>query len=218
MLNNLISNAARRSPETTPIRIDAARDGLHAAISVADEGRAGPGGRFTFTLPAAAEADGNESARPASSGPDVVEDQAGRPRILVLDDDPQTLHHIRDVLLAAGYAPLVTADPADLPRLLRTEKPQLVLLDLMLPGADGIELLERTPGLADLPVIFISGYGRDETISRALEAGAADYIVKPFSPTELTARVRAALRLRARPASYILNERGVGYRMPAPSD
>ena len=53
----------------------------------------------------------------------------------------------------------------------------------MLPGADGVELMERMPGLADLPVSFIAGYGRDQTISRALEAGAADCIVKPFSPT-----------------------------------
>ena len=60
-----------------------------------------------------------------------------------------------------------------------------VLLDLMLPGADGIELTTQVPELADLPVIFISGYGHDETIARALEAGATDYIVKPFSPTEL---------------------------------
>ena len=57
----------------------------------------------------------------------------------------------------------------------------------MLPGTDGIELMEAVPEFADLPVIFISGYGRDETIARAPEAGAADYIVKPFSPTELTA-------------------------------
>ena len=129
----------------------------------------------------------------------------------MLDDDPHTLRHARDALMAAGYAPLVTADPDDLSRLLRTEKPELVLLDLMLPGADGIELMERVPGLAELPVIFISGYGRDETISRALEAGAADYIVKPFSPTELAARVRAALRLRARPTSFVLGDLAINY-------
>ena len=69
----------------------------------------------------------------------------------------------------------------------------------MLPGTDGIELMRTVPELADLPVIFISGYGRDETIARALEAGADDYIVKPFSPTELTARIRAALRRKRRP-------------------
>ena len=66
--------------------------------------------------------------------------------------------------------------------------------------------MERVPGLADLPVIFISAYGRDETIARALEAGAADYLVKPFSPTELTARVRAALRGRAGAEPVVLGE------------
>ena len=128
-------------PRTTPIRIDAARDGFH-----------------------------------------VAEDPGRRARILVLDDDPHTLRHARDALMAAGYAPLVTADPDDLSRLLRTEKPELV-----------------------------SGYGRDETISRALDAGAADYIVKPFSPTELAARVRAALRLRARPTSFALGDLAIDY-------
>ena len=88
----------------------------------------------------------------------------------------------------------MTGDPEELARLVETKQPQLVLLDLKLPGADGIELMQHVPKLAELPVIFISGYGRDETIARALQAGAADYIVKPFSPTELTARVRATLR------------------------
>ncbi len=59
-----------------------------------------------------------------------------------------------------------------------------------LPDTDGIELMEQVPGLTYLPVIFISAYGRGETIARAFESGTADYIVKPFSPTELTARVR----------------------------
>ena len=127
-------------------------------------------------------------------------------RILVVDDDPEALRYVRDALAAAGYAPLVTGDPQELSRLIRTKNPHLVLLDLMLPGTDGIELMGSLPELADLPVIFISGYGRDETIARALEAGAADYIVKPFSPTELVARIQAALRRLAR--SRTLRARG----------
>ena len=71
--------------------------------------------------------------------------------------------------------------------------------------------MERVPELADLPVIFISGYGRDETIVRALEAGAADYIVKPFSPMELTARIRAALRKQAEPEPYLLGALAIHY-------
>ena len=86
-----------------------------------------------------------------------------------------------------------------------------MLLDLLLPGTGGIELMARVPELADLPVIFLSAYGRDETIVKALDAGAADYVVKPFSPTELTARVRAALRRRADPEPFRLGELAVRY-------
>ena len=128
-----------------------------------------------------------------------------------MDDDPQTLRYVREALAAAGYDPLVTGDPQELSRLVKTKKPQLVLLDLILPGTDGIELMEHVPELADLPVIFISAYGRDETIARALEIGAADYIVKPFSPTELTARVRAALRRRADPEPFVLGDLAIHY-------
>ena len=71
--------------------------------------------------------------------------------------------------------------------------------------------MHTVPELADLPVIFISGYGRDETIAKALEAGADDYIVKPFSPTELTARIRAALRRRAEPSTFVLGELTINY-------
>ena len=76
------------------------------------------------------------------------------------------------------------------------------LLDVMLTGTDGIELMERVPEMADLPIISISGYRRDEMIARALEAGAADYMVKPFSSTELVARVRAVLRRQDEPPEH----------------
>ena len=81
----------------------------------------------------------------------------------------------------------------------------------MLPGRDGIEFMRETPELADLPVIFISGYGREETVVRALEAGAADYIVKPFSAAELTARVRAALRRTDEAEPFVLGELAIHY-------
>ena len=67
------------------------------------------------------------------------------------------------------------------------------------------------PELADLPVVFISGYGRDETIAEALKAGAADYLVKPFSPTELTTRVGAALRRVTQPEPFALGELAIHY-------
>ena len=168
----------------------------------------GRGTRFTFTLPAVEEAVANGLAmeRERAPGP------RGAPaRILVVDDDPQTLRFIRNALAAAHYASLVTGDYRKLATLIRQEKPQLVLLDLILPGADGIELMEQVPELASQPVIFISGYGRDETIARALEIGAADYIVKPFSPTELTARVGAALRKWTRPEPFVTGELAIHY-------
>ena len=262
VLNNLLANAARQAPESSPIRVAAERDGVHVAVSVADAGRgipperlahlfrkysaaaggepgagagrsglglaickglveahggriraesagAGRGARFTFTLPVAAEA----GAGARGAAPDRPAPRPGREpdAILVVDDDPQTLRHVRDTLSEAGYSPLVTGDHGELAAIIRAEKPALVLLDLMLPGTDGIELMRTVPELADLPVIFISGYGRDETIARALEAGAADYIVKPFSPTELTARIRAALRRRADPEPFVLGDLAIDY-------
>ena len=131
--------------------------------------------------------------------------------VLVVDDDPKMLRFVRDALAEAGYAPLATGDPEELPRIVKTESPCLVLLDLMLPGADGIELMETLPELADIPVIFISAYGRDETVARALERGAADYLVKPFSATELVARIQAALRKKAGPETFVLGGLAVDY-------
>ena len=152
----------------------------------------GLGSRFAFTLPAVEETDLPERPVSRSGGraPQKV-------RVLTVDDDPQTLRYVRDVLSEAGYAPQVTGDPEAVGRLIREEKPHLVLLDLMLPGADGVELMESVPELAGVPVIFLSAYGRDQVIARALEAGADDYIVKPFSPTELVARIQAVLLRRA---------------------
>ena len=66
--------------------------------------------------------------------------------------------------------------------------------------------MRRVPELSDLPVISLSGYGRDETVAQAFEAGAVDYIVKPFSPAELVARVRTALRRRDEPETFVLGD------------
>ena len=262
VLNNLLSNAARHSAESSPIRVEAVRDGAHVAVSIRDEGRGvppemlgqlfrkhvaltggdaegsigasglglaickglveahggriraesaglGQGARFTFTLPVAGGEAAGATARPAAKR--TPGEVSSKPRILVVDDDPHTLRHVRDALTKAGYAVRVTAEPDEMAGLIRAEKPRLVLLDLMLPGSDGIELMGEVAELSDLPVIFISGYGRDETIARAFEAGAADYIVKPFSATELTARVGAALRARAGSAPFVLGALAIDY-------
>ena len=75
--------------------------------------------------------------------------------------------------------------------------PHLALLDLMLPGSDGIQLMQGIRAIANIPVIFLSAYGQEDVVARAFDLGADDYVVKPFSPTELAARIRAALRKRA---------------------
>ncbi len=135
----------------------------------------------------------------------------------MVDDDPQTLRYVRDALSRAGYSPTVTAYPVEVPRLMEEEQPELVLLDLMLPGTDGIVLMRSIRETVDVPVIFISGYGQDQVIARAFEMGASDYLVKPFSPTELVARIQAALRRQVAPsvgssgAPYVFGDLTVNY-------
>ena len=173
----------------------------------------GLGARFTFTIPVAQDAAiGAANLLVRSSR---VERE--RTRILAVDDDPQTLRHVRDALTNEGYVPVVTGDPEEALSLVEANDPHLVLLDLMLPGTDGIELMRGILDMADVPVIFLSAYGQEETIARAFENGADDYVVKPFSPTELVARIKAALRKREAPEwaepsePYVLGELAVDY-------
>ena len=180
----------------------------HGGRIRAGSGGPGQGTTITFTIPVAAAGGAAAGGR---AGLASTAEAGERPRVLVVDDDPRTLRFVRDTLTGAGYAPLVTGAPNDLAGLIRAERPQLVLLDLLLPGRDGIELLQEIPELSDLPVIFISGYGRDETMVRAFELGADDYIVKPFSPTELVARIGAAFRRRREPEAFVLGELAIDY-------
>ena len=245
VLGNLLSNAARNSSESSVIRVSAVRDGVHVAVSVADQGRGFPaerlpdlfrkfsraqseeqsgdtglglaickgiveahggriwaesdgpglGARFTFTLPTVGDTRNDASAL-ALATPSQLEAGESGVRVLAVDDDPNDLRYIRDTLSAAGYQPIVTGDTEEAIRLMEEEEPQLALLDMMLPDTDGIELMQAILGISNVPVIFLSVYGREELIARALDQGAEDYVVKPFSPTELTARIRAALRKR----------------------
>ena len=155
----------------------------------------GLGSRFTFTVPAVEE---TVTLPPPPSRRRRTKTRE-RPRILCVDDDPQTLRYVRDALTKAGYTPVVTGDPEEVSRLMAEEAPRLVLLDMMLPGSDGMELMRDIREVSDVPVIFLSVNGQEEVVARAFDMGAADYVVKPFSATELAARIRAALRKRAAP-------------------
>ncbi|MDE2869002.1 MAG: ATP-binding protein [Chloroflexota bacterium] len=157
----------------------------------------GHGTRFTFTLPAVAAADGtaDPSAAPVSARTRGA--SAAAERILAVDDDPQVLRYVRSILSEAGYSAVVTSEPAELDRLIQVEQPHLVLLNLVLPGTSGFELIKRIPNVFEVPVIFLTGRGREQDFARAFEMGAADYVVKPFAPTELVARIRAALHKRS---------------------
>ncbi len=166
--------------------------------------------RVTSAPAATGEARGGAAAGPRGA-PAGSRDEAHQTRILVVDDNPQTLGYVCDALSSAGYAPLATGNPGDLPELVRAKKPRLVLLDPAGAATDGIELMQRVRELTDIPIILISGYGRDETIAQALELGAADYIAKPFSPTELTARVQAALRRLAERVPYRAGDLAIDY-------
>ena len=177
----------------------------------------GLGTRFTFTVPMVV---GVEDG--ATNGPTHRPDRPDLPvrqhaRILAVDDDPQMLWYIRSTLSEAGYTPIVTGNPDEVDLLLEIERPHLVLLDLVLPGTDGFALMKRISEVSEVPVIFISGHGSDAQVARAFEMGAMDYIAKPFSPTELVARIRASLRRRTGPdrtedlAPYVLGDLAVDF-------
>ena len=137
-----------------------------------------------------------------------------RIRILVVDDDLLALRYVRDVLAKAGFTPIVTRDPEEALSFLYEMKPQLALLDLMLPETDGIDLMKEIREISPVPVIFLSAYDQDHFIARAIDMGAADYVVKPFSPTELTARIRGALRKWVGPdplEPFVLKELVIDY-------
>ena len=200
MLPELFRKFSRGLGADAPSGVDGSGLGLaicrgiveaHGGRIRAESDGPGLGARFTFTLPMA-ETDASLAPAPVSGG--FRRRSRGRVRVLTVDDDPQALRYIRDVLTRAGYAPVVTGDPADVPRLMAEHKPHLALLDLVLPDTDGIELMHQVHRIAPVPVVFLSEYGQGDTVARAFDLGATDYVVKPFSHTELAARIRAALR------------------------
>ena len=260
---NLLTNAARHSPDSATIKVEAEQKSVYVEVSVIDEGTGIPteqlthlfrkyvrsgsedrgvgaglglaickglveahggriwaesegkglGTRFTFSIPAVegvkAEVELGPTRKPAQPG---RYDDRRKPLVLAVDDDPLALGYIRETIEKGGYRVAVTGEPEKVKELVEAHQPDLLLLDLLLPGTDGIELMRSLPKRSDRPVIFLSAYGRDETIAKALKLGAADYIVKPFSPTELIARIEAALRKYAEtPESFQTGDLVINY-------
>ena len=187
-------------------------------IWVESEG-SGLGATFSFTIPVADE---QQALRPMPtpsriSSPDSQRETSVQARVLAVDSDHHVLRSVRSSLLNAGYTSIATSDLEDAMHLVKTEKPDLVLLSRTLDVAEGVGLIKRVLEVSDIPMIILSDHDEDEFINRAFEAGAEDFIAKPFSPKELVARVRALLSKRAtlvrtrRGESFVLGELTIDY-------
>jgi len=115
-------------------------------------------------------------------------------RILVVDDEPQILRFLRPALAAAGYEVIEAGTGADALKAVATAAPEVVILDLGLPDMDGKDVISSLRGWSTIPIIILSARDRETEKIAALDLGADDYIEKPFSIGELTARIRTAMR------------------------
>lgn len=149
----------------------------------------------------AAESISKESPT-AKAGAAAVDGSAsqGKPpaTLLVVDDDPELLELTEEYLSSQGFEVLVAEDGVAMDAALQTNEVDLMILDLMLPGEDGLSIARRMRRDRDLPIIIVSAQGDDVDRIVGLEIGADDYLAKPFNPRELLARVRAVLRRGAR--------------------
>ncbi|MFZ9789619.1 MAG: MtrAB system response regulator MtrA [Candidatus Nanopelagicales bacterium] len=115
-------------------------------------------------------------------------------RVLVVDDDQALSEMLGIVLRAEGYEPSFCDDGAKAFSIFKESKPDLVLLDLMLPGLDGIEICKQIRDESVVPIVMLTARGDTLDVVQGLESGADDYIIKPFKPKELIARIKARLR------------------------
>jgi two-component system, OmpR family, response regulator MtrA len=119
---------------------------------------------------------------------------SGKARVLVVDDDPALAEMLGIVLRDSGLEPYFVSSGRAAMAAFRSTRPDLVLLDLMLPGRDGIEVCRDIRGESGVPIVMLTAKSETGDVVRGLESGADDYVVKPFKPAELVARVRARLR------------------------
>ncbi len=164
--------------------------GGRLSVERAEEGR---GSVFTFTIPMVDEA-AYLAEQGSARSPSARDSDGGRARILAVAENPEMARHVRNTLSQAGFTVVVTDDSDKAERLIEAEKPHVILLEPTLPWDAGFEMLVRIGRISDAPVIFVAGQGWDQHIGRAFELGASDYIAKPFTATELLARIDVALR------------------------
>ena len=121
-------------------------------------------------------------------------DGGARGRVLVVDDDLALAEMLGIVLRGEGFEPVFCPDGSDALRVFRESRPDIVLLDLMLPGKDGVDVCRLIRAESGTPIVMLTAKSHTVDVVVGLEAGADDYIVKPFKPKELVARVRARMR------------------------
>lgn len=141
--------------------------------------------------------------------PPVPTDPPARPRVLVVDDEPPIVELVRGYLHREGWEVLTVADGPAAIAAVREHAPDVVVLDLMLPGLDGLEVCRQLRTFSDVYVIMLTARGEEIDRVVGLSVGADDYLVKPFSPRELLARIKALLR-RPRTPVIPTHTHGVG--------
>jgi two-component system, OmpR family, KDP operon response regulator KdpE len=137
-------------------------------------------------------------------------------KVLVCDDEPHIIRALKIVLREAGFTPLTAETAEEALRVATLQRPDAAIIDLVLPDGDGVEVARRLREWTQIPIIVLSAVGDEDHKVHALEAGADDYVTKPFSPRELVARLHAALRRAApEPDDPVLEADGLSVDLAA---
>ncbi|MCY3938319.1 MAG: winged helix-turn-helix domain-containing protein [Chloroflexi bacterium] len=168
----------------------------HGGRLSAEDGIEGRGSGFTITIPMVDEA-AYVVGLEESQYPSSRRSHEGRPRVLGFVADPETARYVRDILSHSDSFVAMARDLDEAEGMIKTGKPHAIVLEPALPWSEGLEILARICRISGVPVILVAGHGWDRYIGRAFDLGAFDYIAKPFTSTELLARVGAAVRRRS---------------------
>jgi PAS domain S-box-containing protein len=243
-LINLLDNAARYSPESGNIVVEARPEGPMVVISVTDHGPGVPkqdqerifekyesadagrgssglglyisrriveahggqlwlkspvegaerGSRFSFTLPVMPMQEVPASPSRGEARPSVSKPTGDGQRVLIVEDEPDFQALLRAIVSKEGYQVEIASEGATALEVVQTMPPDVILLDWMLPGLDGISTCRNMRRWTDAPILMVTSKSGQEDLIRALDAGADDYITKPFKAPELIARMRALIR------------------------